>query len=57
MKSPNSKLLDATAVELRREYYKRWRAANRDKVRQHNQNYWKKTALKAMNIQFDEKEG
>ena len=40
--------LDEAAKEARREYFKKWRAANRDKVRQHNQNYWKKKAQESM---------
>lgn len=30
--------------ETRREYYRQWRAKNKDKVRQHNRNYWLKKA-------------
>lgn len=37
-----------------REYYKKWRAANKDKVRQYNQNYWKKRALEAGTSEADE---
>lgn len=36
--------LDNRAVELRREYYKAWRAANPDKVKKANQNYWRRKA-------------
>ncbi len=39
------KTLDERAVEVRREYYRRWRAANRDKIRATNERYWKKKAL------------
>ena len=28
----------------RLEYYKAWRAANPDKIKRHNQNYWRKRA-------------
>ena len=28
-----------------REYFKQWRAANKDKVRQYNKNFWEKRAL------------
>lgn len=27
-----------------RAYYKKWRAENKEKVKQHNQNYWDKKA-------------
>lgn len=30
------------AVKARREYQKMWRAANRDRIREHNERYWKK---------------
>lgn len=36
------------AKEIRREYYRQWRAANKDKVRQHNVNYWRKQAKKQL---------
>ena len=32
------------AIELRREYYRKWRAANKDKVRRYNLAYWEKKA-------------
>lgn len=32
------------AKKLRREYLKKWRAANPDKVRKHNENFWEKKA-------------
>ena len=38
--------IDEVVKNERREYYRKWRAANKDKVRQHNRNYWKKRAMK-----------
>ena len=38
-----AKIDDLIKVE-RLEYYKAWRAANPDKIKQHNQNYWRKRA-------------
>lgn len=32
------------AKAARRDYYRRWRKENRDKVRQYNANYWQKKA-------------
>lgn len=32
------------ANEARRAYYRAWRAKNKEKVRQHNLNYWAKKA-------------
>lgn len=31
--------------KAQREYNKKWRAANKDKVRQYNKNFWEKRAL------------
>jgi len=36
--------LDELAKEERRAYFKAWRAANPEKVKQQNQNYWRKRA-------------
>lgn len=32
------------AIAARRDYYRRWRKENRDKVRQYNANYWQRKA-------------
>ena len=29
-------------------YFKNWRAKNKDKIKQHNQNYWKRRAEKKL---------
>ena len=39
-KSLNEKIKDT-----RNEYMRTWRANNRDKVKQYNQNYWRKKVL------------
>lgn len=36
--------LDEMARRERLEYFRKWRAANKDKVKQHNQDYWKRKA-------------
>lgn len=41
----NSKV-EEMANQERREYFKQWRAKNPDKVKQHNQTYWAKRALR-----------
>lgn len=38
--------LKKQAVEERREYYRRWRAKNKDKVRESNRRYWERRAEK-----------
>jgi hypothetical protein len=35
---------ESVIVEARKEYYRKWRAANKDKVKQHNRRYWEKKA-------------
>lgn len=39
---------ERAAIEARREYQRQWRAANRDRVRAHNQRYWSKKAKELM---------
>jgi len=36
--------VDEKAKEARRAYSNAWRAANKDKVREYNQRYWKRKA-------------
>ena len=43
--------MDNTALELRREYLRKWRAANKEKVRQYNATYWEKKAQERKNQQ------
>lgn len=42
-----NKTIDELALELRRAYYKKWRERNKDKVAQHNRNFWLKRAALA----------
>lgn len=39
-------VLERKAIEARREYQRKWRAANKDKVRLNNQRYWQRVAAK-----------
>lgn len=34
------------AREMQREYFRNWRANNRDKIKEYNSRYWKKRAEK-----------
>jgi hypothetical protein len=36
--------IESVIAEERKAYFKEWRAKNKDKVKQHNQNYWRKRA-------------
>jgi len=38
--------MDALAKEERREYFRNWRKANKERVKQYNVEYWKKRAEK-----------
>lgn len=42
------KSIDELAAESRREYYRNWRAANKEKVKVHNASYWKRQAEKRL---------
>ena len=37
--------LKEAVLSERRAYYRKWRKENPDKVRRHNENYWRKRAL------------
>ena len=38
--------LQERAAEERREYFRQWRAKNKDKVRENNRRYWERRAEK-----------
>ena len=38
--------LEERAREERREYFRQWRAKNKDKVKENNRRYWEKRAAK-----------
>ena len=41
---------ERAAIEARRAYQRKWRAANKDRVREHNRRFWaKKAAEMAVN--------
>jgi len=48
-----SKSIEELAKEERRAYFRKWRAENKDKVKKHNANYWRRRAEK----RFLQKEG
>lgn len=39
-------MLEERAAEERREYYRKWRAKNKDKVRENNRRYWERRVAK-----------
>ena len=46
--SMDDKKLEAAAQKEKREYIRRWRKNNPDKVKRHNENYWRKRAEKRL---------
>ena len=52
----NDKDLEEMMLEERREYYRKWRAANKDKVRRNNQNFWKRKVLQRLEQEAAESE-
>jgi len=42
------KKLEAAVQEEKREYFRQWRRNNPDKVKKHNENYWRKRAEKRL---------
>lgn len=40
-----NKKLDEIICQERREYFRLWRANNKDKVKKNNETYWRKKAL------------
>jgi uncharacterized short protein YbdD (DUF466 family) len=45
------KKLEAAVQEEKREYFRQWRRNNPDKVKKHNENYWRKRAEKRLEIE------
>ena len=45
---------ERAVIEARRLYQKEWRAANRDKVREHNRRFWAKRAANQENAKTAE---
>lgn len=47
------KSIEELAAEARRAYFKEWRAKNKDKVKQHNANFWLKKAAQKKEKEAD----
>ena len=56
MKTNTTAAKTITAAEARRAYYRTWRAANKDKVRQYSESYWQRKAEKMEREAAGEKE-
>ena len=38
--------IEALTKEIRKAYYREWRVKNKDKVKEHNNNFWTKRAMR-----------
>jgi len=47
------KTIEELALEERREYFRQWRANNKDKVKKHNAAYWEKRAKRRLEEKRD----
>ncbi|MDR0616628.1 MAG: hypothetical protein LBG29_07465 [Synergistaceae bacterium] len=43
-----NKTIEELAAEERKEYFKAWRAANKEKTAEHRRRYWEKKALERL---------
>jgi hypothetical protein len=43
--------LERLADETRKEYFREWRAKNKDKQAEHRRHYWEKKALEKLNAE------
>lgn len=48
------KQLDKAAAEARKEYFRKWRKNNRDKVKKYNENYWRKRAERSLEAEIND---
>ena len=46
--------LSEQAKAAQREYARKWRAANKDKVREKNRRYWEKKAAQAAEVEHEQ---
>ena len=42
------KKIEELAAEERREYFRQWRLANKEKVKKHSSDYWKRKAARKL---------
>lgn len=53
MEKKKKRVLSEAAKQQRREYQRKWRAENPDKVREIQRRYWEKQAVKNQNSEVD----
>lgn len=57
MQKMNNREIDELIAQERRAYQRAWRKANKDKVRQHNRNFYLKRAAARLAEQQEENDG
>lgn len=57
MSEENQKTLEELALEERREYFREWRANNKERVKKHNATYWAKRAKRRLEEKRQMQEG
>jgi len=55
--SMDDKKLEAVAQEEKGEYFRQWRKNNPDRVKKHNENYWRKRAEKRLEAEAKDNVG
>ena len=50
----DNKKIEAVVKEEKREYFRQWRKNNPEKVKQHNENYWRKRAEKRLETEAED---
>jgi len=54
MKKLTAEQLEELAREIQREYLREWRKKNPDKVKEYNQRYWRRRALRELKEQQED---
>ena len=54
MKKLTDEQLQELAKKIRREYQREWRKKNPDKVKEYNQSYWRRRALRELKEQQED---
>jgi len=54
MKKLTDEQLEELAREIQREYLREWRKKNPDKVKEYNQRYWRRRALRELKEQQED---
>ncbi|MCL1858270.1 MAG: hypothetical protein FWF92_03455 [Oscillospiraceae bacterium] len=53
----DTKTIDEIIKEEKKQYYKKWRENNPDKVKKHNSDYWRRRVERKIKFETHKKEG